>query len=144
MHVLASSVQILSCTIIHYYQCYIYIVRNYQLPSGRENIKIAVAYTKPLIRIYIASLFYEGFTINDTVTCNNIQMITLLPSIHSHTPCTQSTNDYIVTFHSLTYTMYTIYKLFHFHTHTHSHTQSHTRQMLRKLEIYNTNTISFK
>ena len=79
-----------------------------------------------VIIIIIISLSYEGFTIKYTVTYNNIHIISILA------------------FHSLTYTMYTIYKLFHFHTHTHSHTQSHTRQMLRKLEIYNTNTISFK
>ena len=70
----------------------------------------------------MTSLFYEGFTINYTLTCNTIQFI------------------YSVAFHSLTYTMYTIYKLSHIHTHTHLHTQSHTR--LRILEI--NNTIRFK
>ena len=70
--------------------------------------------------VLITALFYEGFTKGYTVTGNKIQFI------------------YIVAFHSLTYTMYTIYKLFHFHTHTHPHTQSHTRQMLRILKINNT------
>ena len=96
--------------------------------------------------LIIISLFYKGFTMNHTVTCNNIPLI------------------YIVAFHLLTYTMYTIYKPPHFQTHTHPHipctqytnshfhththphthppthphTQSHTRQMLRIFDIYNT------
>ena len=64
-----------------------------------------------LLLLIIISLFYEGFIINYTVTLNNIQFI------------------YIMAFHSLTYNMYTIYKLSHIHTHTHPHPHSHTRQL---------------
>ena len=51
---------------------------------------------------------YEGYTINHSTTCNNIQSI------------------YSVAFHTLTYTMYTIGKLSYIHTHTHQPIQSHS------------------
>jgi len=71
-------------------------------------------------RSFILFLFYEAFTIDYTVTCNSIHFIS------------------IVAFHSLTYTMYTIYKLVHVSTHTYPHTTSHTRQMLGIFYINNT------
>ena len=61
---------------------------------------------------YFSSLFYKGFTINYTVICNNILFFSLWSS-----------------FHSLTYTMYTIYKLSN-NFHTHNHTQDISRNSL--------------
>ena len=74
-----------------------------------------------LLLLIIISLFYEGFIINYTVTLNNIQFI------------------YIMAFHSLTYTMYTIYKLspiIHTYIHIHTHTQDNCIPKI--LDIYNT------
>ena len=71
-------------------------------------------------RSFILFLFYEAFTIDYTVTCNSIHFIS------------------IVAFHSLTYIMYTIYKLVHVSTHTYPHTTSHTKQMLGIFYINNT------
>ena len=69
-----------------------------------------------VIKIILTFLFYEGFKINDTVTCNTIQFI------------------YIVTSHSLTYTMYRIYMcrnsftFIHTFIHIHNHTQGNNSE----------------